>query len=306
MTEREDPVIRHERIRGDGVELHVAVAGAGPPVVLLHGFPENWTSWRHQLTPLVAAGFSVWVPDMRGYNESERPRERDAYHLRHLVADVAAVVRATGSPRAHIVGHDWGGVVAWTFAARHPELVDKLVILNAPHLDIYLDKVRRPPQMFRSWYVLLFLIPPVSEWALSAGGYRAVREMFCRSPARRGAFDEAHVRQYIAALSTPGALTAALNYYRANARPDRLAWARKAPVAAETLVIWGDRDPALGPEVLDNLQGVAPRSRVHHIADAGHWVQNEAPGEVNQLLTDFLRSPSLQPGAADDSRERPA
>jgi pimeloyl-ACP methyl ester carboxylesterase len=280
--------VRHERIRGDGVDLHVAIAGDGPPVILLHGFPENWRSWRRQFAALVAAGFSVWAPDMRGYNESERPRERDAYHLTHLVADVAAIVRATGQARAHIGGHDWGGLVAWTFAARHPDLVHRLVILNAPPVDIYLDKVRRPPQMFRSWYVLLFLVPHLAEWTLSARRYYALRRMFSRGPAQRGAFSEADIQQYVEALSAPGALTAALNYYRANAGPNGLASTRGLQITAETLVIWGDRDPALGTEVLDGIERVAPGSRVHHIASAGHWVQNEAPAEVNRVLVEFL------------------
>jgi pimeloyl-ACP methyl ester carboxylesterase len=257
-------------------------------VILLHGFPENWTSWRWQFAPLVDAGFSVWAPDMRGYNDSDRPTERQAYHLRHLVNDVASIVRATGHGRAHLVGHDWGGVVAWTFAGDHPDLLEKLVILNAPHMDIFLDKVRRPPQMFRSSYVLLFQVPGVAEWTLSAWNYRALRTSFRRLSARPGAFRDADIDHYVRGLSAPGALTAALNYYRANARPEPLARARRARVQAETLVIWGDRDPALGVELLDDLHTVAPHARVHHIADAGHWVQNEAPDEVNRTMVEFL------------------
>ncbi|MGH9330715.1 MAG: alpha/beta fold hydrolase, partial [Vicinamibacterales bacterium] len=215
--------IRHERVKADGLELHVAAAGEGPPVVLLHGFPENWRSWRRQFDPLVRAGFSVWAPDLRGYNLSDRPAARDAYHLRHLVADVAAIVRATGHRRAHIGGHDWGGVVAWTFAGHHPELVDKLVIFNAPHAKIYFEKVRRPPQMLRSWYVLFFLLPGLPERVMSARNFAAVRDMFKRQPARRGAFSDYDIDQYVEALSFPGALTAGLNYYRANLRADALA-----------------------------------------------------------------------------------
>jgi len=286
--DRDFEPLRHERIRGDGVDLHVAIAGDGPPVILLHGFPENWRSWRRQFGALVGAGFSVWAPDMRGYNESERPRDRDAYHLTHLVADVAALVRATGHARAHIGGHDWGGLVAWTLAARHPDFVDRLLILNAPPVEISLEKVRRPPQMFRSWYVLLFLVPHVAEWTLSARNYHAVRHMFSRGPAQPGAFSETDIRQYVEALSAPGALTAALNYYRANAGPNGLAAARGVRITAETLVIWGDRDQALGTEVLEGIERVAPRCRVHHIASAGRWVQNEAPAEVNRVLVDFL------------------
>jgi pimeloyl-ACP methyl ester carboxylesterase len=288
VQEFEELQVRHERIKADAVELHLAVVGSGPPVVLLHGFPENWRSWRRQFAALVHAGFSVWAPDMRGYNLSDKPADQAAYHLRHLIADVAAIVRAAGYPRAHIGGHDWGGIVAWTFAGHHPHLVDRLVIFNAPHLEIYREKVQRPPQMFRSWYVLLFLLPRLPELALSARNFRAVRDMFRRLPARAGAFNDEDIDEYVRALSSPGALTAALNYYRANVRSGGVALARSARIAAETLVIWGDQDPALGPELLDGLERVAPHVRVHRIAGAGHWVQNEAPEEVNRVLTDFL------------------
>lgn len=283
------PPVHHERVSGDGVELHVAEAGSGTPVILLHGFPENWTSWRHQIAALAAAGFSAWAPDLRGYNLSDRPSERSAYRLRHLVADVAAMVRATGAQRAHVVGHDWGGIIAWTFAGQYPELVDKLVILNAPHMRIYFKKVRRLPQLLRSWYVLFFQLPFVPEGALAACHFRAVRRMFEKSPARKGAFSKADIGNYIEALAHPGALTAALNYYRANMRGDQLGLARSSHIDAPTLVIWGERDPALSIGLLDGLEQVAPRVTVHRIPDAGHWVQNEAPDEVNRVLISFLR-----------------
>jgi pimeloyl-ACP methyl ester carboxylesterase len=282
--------LRHERIKADGVELHVARGGEGPPVILLHGFPETWHSWHRQIAALADAGFSVLAPDMRGYNLSDRPAPCRAYHLRHLVADVVALVRATGHPRAHIAGHDWGGIVAWTFAGEHPELLDKLVILNAPHPRIYFEKVRRPPQMFRSWYVLFFQLPALPEYALSARNFRAVRDMFKRYPARTGAFSDEDIEQYVEALSRPGALTAGLNYYRANLTSDAREMACSAVSGAETLVIWGELDPALGVELLEGLDRVAPRVRVHRISDASHWVQNEAPDEVNRVLTEFLRS----------------
>ena len=287
----EEVELRHERIAGDGVDLHVVTAGTGQPVILIHGFPENWHSWRRQIPALVATGFSVLVPDMRGYNLSSRPVEQSAYQLDHLVADVVALVQASGHPRAHIVGHDWGGIVAWTFADKHPELVDKLVILNAPHLKIYLEKVRHPRQMRRSWYMLFFLLPRLPELALSARNFQAIRDMFKLRPARKTAFTDTDVEEYVEALSQPGALTAALNYYRANftiANTHKLA--HSPAVRAETLVIWGELDPALGTELLEGLDQLAPNSRVHRIRDASHWVQNEAPKEVNQVLIDFLRS----------------
>jgi epoxide hydrolase 4 len=281
--------IHHERIQGDGVELHVARAGVGPAVVLLHGFPEHWQSWRHQIAPLVAAGYSVWAPDLRGYNLSERPPHRDAYHLRHLVEDLAAVMRAAGPSPAHLVGHDWGGVIAWTFAGMHPQLLRKLIILNAPHAAIYLEKVRRPPQLFRSWYVLFFQLPFLPEWALAFRNFRALRKIF-RQATKPDAFSPEEIESNIVALSQPGALSAALNYYRANFRREALNLATRSRVGAETLVIWGERDGALGTELLDGLERFAPRVRVHRIPEAGHWVQHEAPAEVNRALLDFLKA----------------
>ncbi|SCX94528.1 Pimeloyl-ACP methyl ester carboxylesterase [Nitrosospira sp. Nsp13] len=285
----EEIELRHERVTGDGIDLHVVMAGEGPPVILLHGFPENWRSWQRQIPALAAAGFSVWVPDMRGYNLSGRPSEQNAYQLDHLVADVAALVRATGYPRAHIVGHDWGGIIAWTFADKHPELVDRLVILNAPHLKIYAQEVRHPRQMFKSWYMLFFLLPRLPELALSANDFKAVRDMFKLRPTQKGAFSDKDIEAYIEALSQPGALTAALNYYRANltiANMRKIAFS--TPINAETLVIWGELDPALGIQLLEGLERVAPRLRVHRIRDSSHWIQNESPDEVNRIMIDFL------------------
>jgi pimeloyl-ACP methyl ester carboxylesterase len=284
--------VRHHRVSSDGVDLHVAVAGDGPPVVLLHGFPENWRSWQHQFAPLVHAGFSVWAADLRGYNLSGRPRGLRAYHLHRLIADVAAIVRDTGFPRAHICGHDWGGVIAWTFAGALPDLVGKLVIFNAPHMQIYLRTVWRPPQLLRSWYVLFFLLPWLPERILSARNFQVVRRMFERLPARPGTFSADDIDRYVTALSAPGAVTAALNYYRANAASGGISLARSARIRAETLVLWGDRDPALTPAVLTGLEAVAPRLQVVRFADVGHWIQNEAPEEVNPLLIEFLRAPS--------------
>jgi pimeloyl-ACP methyl ester carboxylesterase len=280
--------LRHQLVQADGAALHVAIAGDGPPVILLHGFPENWRSWRHQVPALVHAGFAVWAVDMRGYNLSDRPTDRSAYHLSHLVDDVAAVVHATGCPRTHIGGHDWGGIVAFAFAGRHPALVDKLVIFNAPHVKVYSEKVRRLPQMFRSWYVLFFLLPYLPERALAARHFAAIRHMFTGLRTRPGTFSDRAIEEYVEALSSSGALTAALNYYRANAWSDGVELARSAAIAAETLVIWGERDPALGVELLDGLEQVIPRLRIHRIPDAAHWVQNEAAEEVNRAVVEFL------------------
>ncbi len=279
--------IAHLTVAGDGVALHVARAGEGPPVILLHGFPENWRSWRPQIAPLLAAGFSVWIPDLRGYGLSGKPAARSAYAMAHLVRDVAALVRATGEPKAHVIGHDWGGVIAWSFAREYPELLDRLVILNAPHPSLYLRKVLRTRQIFRSWYVLFFQAPLLPEWLISAFDYWIVRRLFRRNPAQPGTFSPEEIEAKIEALAARGSLTAALNYYRANFLTLGQSAASPA-VAAPTLVIWGERDTFLGPELLDGLEEYVPRLEIQRLKDAGHWVQNEKPPEVNQALVRFL------------------
>lgn len=280
--------VRHERMAGDGVILHVARAGSGRPVILLHGFPESWRSWRAQIPALANAGFSVLAPDLRGYNQSDIPPARDAYELPHLVADVEALVRATGESRVCLVGHDWGGVVAWAFARDHPGLLEKLAIVNAPHPHLYIQQAKWPPQLLRSWYVAFFLVPGLSELVLSARRFHALRRMFRRSPARRGTFTEEDIDQYIEGISQPGALTAALNYYRANVRLGATRHWPSASIDVDTLVLWGEQDPALDLRLLDGLDRLVPRLRIHRFPHASHWVQNEAPEEFNRVLTQFL------------------
>jgi len=275
-------------IRGDGLDLHTLVAGEGRPVILLHGFPENAHSWRYQIPVLASAGFSVWAPDLRGYPPSEVSLHRSDYNLNKLVNDVAALVRATGHQRATIVGHDWGGIIAWAFAGAYPALLDRLVILNAPHMQLYMEKVWRTSQCFRSAYVGLFQLPYLPEKLLAAGNFLAVRRMFKNLPARKGTFTDADIATYIESLSHPGALTAALDYYRENLRSDGMSLARAARTEVPTLVIWGERDPALGIFLLDGVARFAPRVRIHRVPHASHWVQNEAPQEVNRALLAFL------------------
>lgn len=282
------PQVRLERIEGDGLRLHALVAGEGPPVVLLHGFPENGHSWQHQVPALAAAGFSVWVPNLRGYPPSDISPRRADYHLRHLVGDVAAIVSATGHPRAAVVGHDWGGLIAWAFAGAYPALLDRLVILNAPHMEVYAEKLRSTSQFFRSAYIAGFLLPRFPEWILSAGHFAVVRWMFRAFTARRGTFSDEDIARYVDCLSAPGALKAALDYYRANTGADSMELARSARTDAPVLVIWGEKDPALGSFLLEGLERFAPRVRIHRIPESSHWVQNEAPEEVNRVLLQFL------------------
>ncbi len=283
---------RYQRIKGDGLYLHTLVAGEGPPVVLLHGFPENGRSWQHQVPALASAGFSAWVPNLRGYPPSDISLRRGDYHLRHLINDVAAIVSATGHAQASIVGHDWGGIIAWAFSGAYPAWLDKLVILNAPHMQVYGEKVWWTSQLLRSFYIGLFQLPYLPERMLSAGNFFMVRHMFKSLPTHRGTFNDEDIAQYVEGLSHPGALKAALAYYRENMVSDGMALARSAWTNAPVLVIWGEKDPALGTFLLDGVERYAPRVRIHRIPRASHWVQNEAPEEVNRVLLAFLGLPS--------------
>jgi epoxide hydrolase 4 len=276
-------------VSGEGIRLSATCAGdGGRRVILLHGFPENSSTWLHQFGPLADAGFAVIAPDLRGYGTSDRPVPTASYGIQHLVEDVAAIIRNEGQ-RAAVVGHDWGGLIAWRLAALYPELLDKLVILNSPHPRIFAKRVRRPPQMFRSWYLLPALVPGLSERTLAAGDFWIVRRMFRTMPARPGTFPEDRIERFVDGLRPPGALTAALSYYRANVGKRELVGDRK-PITVPTLVVWGDLDPALGVDLLDGLDRYVDHLTIRRIPDAGHWVQNEAPEEVNAALLDFLHS----------------
>ena len=268
------------------MDLHVEVAGQGPAVLLLHGFPHSPRVWRHQVGPLVEAGFTVAVPAMRGYGRSGRPTGVAAYALPRLAGDVAALADAFGDGGpVHVVGHDWGGIVAWAFAAACPERVGRLAVINAPHLRRWAEEVRRPPQALRSAYAAAFQIPALPERALAVAHFallrRAVRATYA------GPVPLADEDAYVAALRPPGALAAALNYYRALRRPDSLALGNR-PTEAETLVVWGERDPFLGSGLLRGLGRVAPNARVHRFPEAGHTPQAEAPDAVNRVLVPFL------------------
>jgi pimeloyl-ACP methyl ester carboxylesterase len=273
-----------------GVRLHYVEAGAGPLVLLLHGFPEFWGSWRYQIPALVDAGFRVLAPDLRGYNLSDKPAGVESYRVANVVGDVAGLIQHAGEERAALVGHDWGGGIAWATAMRHPEIVHRLVILNAPHPAAYLRELRSPGQLLRSWYVFVFQLPFLPEWLVRAGDYALVERALRGEPTRLGAFTEEDIRDYKQALGRPGALTAAINYYRAAFRHRRDLQRRLRPIDVPTLLLWGERDRYLGIRLTEGLEPWVPRLRVERFPDAGHWVHREVPERVNRSLTAFLRT----------------
>jgi pimeloyl-ACP methyl ester carboxylesterase len=284
----EFPNYGHHEAKINGTCLHFVEAGVGPLVVLLHGFPQFWYCWRHQISALAEAGFRVIAPDMRGYNLSDKPEGVAAYRMEELVEDVVSLVRHAGEKIAHVVGHDWGGVIAWTVAQRRPEVVNRLAVLNAPHPAAYRRELRSFDQLSRSWYVLFFQLPWLPERYLRAGHFARLGRMFRADPSRADTFTPQDVRRYKEALGQPGAVTAAVNYYRAALRYPQTREEMERPVSVPTLVIWGERDRYLSPRLLDGLEQWVPGVRVERLPGVSHWVQEESPEEVNRLLINFL------------------
>ena len=269
------------------VRLHYVEAGKGPLVVLLHGFPEFWYAWRNQIGPLARAGFRVVALDMRGYNLSDKPAGVAAYRVPLLVDDLAGLIRACGVTRASVVGHDWGAGVAWAFAMQRPELLDRIAVLNGPHPERLLRAFRTARQLAKSWYMLFFQLPGLPEVIARRDNFALITRALRDEPRRRGAFDEADIERYVAALSQPGALTAMINYYRAMFR--RGGSVPMTPVEAPALVIWGELDPHLERELAVPDPRLVPRARVAYVPEASHWVQHDQPARVNELLIAFLR-----------------
>ena len=265
-------------------------------MVLLHGYPEFWYGWRQQIPALAEAGFRVVAPDARGYNLSSKPAGVSAYTPRRLAADVRDLIAERGASRAYLAGHDWGAAVAWVAAMAHPEVVERLAILNVPHPRRMLESLRRPSrQVGRSWYIFFFQLPWLPERAVRAGDWWGLRRGFERD-ARAGAFTAQDIDRYREAWSQPGAVSATINYYRASMRrpgsnraSSRPA-AGLAPVQAPTLVIWGERDRYLGADLAEPRRADVPNlERVVRLPGASHWVQHDEPEHVSQLLIDFFQ-----------------
>jgi pimeloyl-ACP methyl ester carboxylesterase len=286
-----DNVQKEGFIHVNGVELHYVSQGSGPLALLLHGFPEFWYSWRHQL-PFLARKFLAVAPDLRGYNTSDKPRGVKAYFLEELMADVRGLIDSLGNGKATVIGHDWGGVIAWSLAAFYPEVVDRLVIMNAPHPLAYLREVRRNRRQLRSsWYVFMFQIPGLPEWYMRKSGFQMLDKVFRGWVHRKEAFSAEDIREFKKAMGRPGCLTAAINYYRGLFRdPSALARLKNYPkIQVPTQIIWAEHDRALTNELTHDLGPyftVPPQIR--YVPGCSHWVQQEQPETVNRFLEEFL------------------
>jgi pimeloyl-ACP methyl ester carboxylesterase len=270
-----------------GVRLHYVTAGTGPLVILLHGFPELWYAWRKQIPALAQAGYRVVAPDMRGYNLSGKPRGISSYGARILVEDVAHLIRACGEERAHIVGHDWGGGIAWAFAMTHPAMTTRLAVLNSPHPERLLAALKSPSQLLKSWYMFFFQLPWLPEAVAARDGYARWLSTLRDEPLVKDAFTPADLAVYAESYAQPGAATAMLDYYRAMFR---LSLAPKLTrVETDTLVIWGEQDPHLRRDLARPSPDRVPNARVEYLSDASHWVLHERPEKVNALLIEHFR-----------------
>src|SRR3954469_2611719 len=267
------------------VVLHYVEAGDGPLVLLLHGFPEFWYGWRQQIAPLVEAGFPVAPPDLRGYNLSSRLDGFTEYTADKPAEDIHGLIHELGAESAMVVGHDWGGTVAWTLAMNHPEVVDRLAILNAAHPRKLNEGLRNPRQLLRSWYFFYFQFPRLPERRARRRQWRVFKR-FLRDA--RPSYTAEEMDRYVDAWSQPGAANAMIDYYRAAVRLSSKQ-GEPRPIAAPTLVIWGQGDRYLGPKLAEPHHEDVPRlDRVERIANASHWVHHDEAERVNELLVNFL------------------
>jgi pimeloyl-ACP methyl ester carboxylesterase len=272
-------------VEANGLRFELEETGEGGHLALcLHGFPEHLVSWRNQAPVLASMGYRVWAVNQRGYGRTSRPAGAAAYALPNLIADVAALIDASGAKQVTLIGHDWGAMVAWCFAAGRVRPLERLVIMNVPHPLRFRAALKHWRQRSKSWYIAFFQIPMLPERMLAARGGAAVRRMFAGLPVPAEVVD-VYARQ----IAEPGAATAMLNWYRATGSTSDIP-GLDTPIAVPTLVIWGENDVALDLICLHGTDRYVRNLRIERLPGISHWVQQHAPDVVNALLRDFLPS----------------
>jgi pimeloyl-ACP methyl ester carboxylesterase len=274
----------------NGLNLHIVEAGdAGDPLlVLLHGFPEFWWAWRHQITPLAQAGYHVVVPDMRGYNTSDAPQEVAAYELDTLAADVIGIADAFGAERFDLVSHDWGAVISWWVAATYPDRLKHVVLMDGPHPDVWgKQAMKHPTQALKSTYVAFFQLPWVPEATLGSFDFAGLRGMI-EGSAHKGTFEPGALDRYAEAWAHPGSLTAMLNYYRALRQ--RLHGEKPARLAPPTLILWAGDDLFLERNVAEAGLALCDDGKLEFVEGASHWLHIEMPEKINARVIEWLGS----------------
>lgn len=274
------------------VQLHVVTAGTddGEPVFLLHGFPEFWYGWKHQIPFLAENGYRVVVPDQRGYNLSDKPKGVANYAVDILTQDVINLANTLGYEKIYLVGHDWGGVVAWWTATIFPDRLKKLVILNVPHPYVFLQQYRQGNimQWLKSWYVGFFQVPFIPEALMSLGDYSLMEQAIRRS-ARRTTFTDEDIENYRRAWSQPHALTSMLNWYRAMSKSiENSNIFKERRISVPTLMLWGENDVALGKELAQPSIELCDDGALIFYPNATHWVQHDEADNVNREIHNFI------------------
>jgi pimeloyl-ACP methyl ester carboxylesterase len=281
-----------ERMQANGLSFEVHTAGdpaSDRLALLLHGFPEHAFSWRHQLPLFAKLGYRVWAPNQRGYGESDKPRGVANYRIDALVSDVAGLIDAAGARRVTLVGHDWGGLVAWEFAARRARPLDRLVIMNVPHPVRFREELAsNPAQRRRSLYALFFQLPWLPEWFMRRKGAALIDEAFRGMAIDKSRFSDDVLAVFRQNVLAPGAATAMLNWYRAAGRRFGRLGSETRPIETPTLLIWGEADTALGKETTFGTERFVKDFTVRYLPGVSHWVQQEAPEAVNEILAEWL------------------
>ena len=282
---------KHEFITTNNIKLHYVTQGSGPLMLMLHGFPEFWYSWRHQI-PEFASDYQVVAVDLRGYNDSEKPQHKSAYVMTEFVQDVKGVIQGLGYESCVLVSHDWGGAIAWNFAYAYPEMVDKLIVMNLPHPAKFAEGLRTRQQLLKSWYIFLFQLPFLPEFLIKLGDYRAIDRALRGMAVDKSTFTPFDIQAYKDAAAKPGALTATINYYRNIARGfvDRPHW---DVLEVPTLMIWGENDRALGKELTYDTADYVRDFQIQYVPNCSHWVHQEQPQLVNGYMRDFLASKAV-------------
>ncbi len=255
-------------------------------MLMLHGFPEFWYSWRHQI-PEFAKDHKVVALDLRGYNESDKPATQSAYVMAELIKDVQGMITGLGYDRCVLVGHDWGGAIAWSFAYAYPEMLERLIVLNMPHPAKFAEGLRTLQQLLRSAYIFFFQLPLLPELLIQLNDYQLLEAAFKGMAVNKNAFSEADIEAYKNAFARRDTLTAALNYYR-NMFAQGFTTQDWGVLTVPTLLIWGEDDTALGKELTYGTEAYVQDFRIRYIPHCSHWVQQEQPQLVNQLMREFL------------------
>ncbi|MFI5105629.1 MAG: alpha/beta fold hydrolase [Terriglobales bacterium] len=280
------------RVAANGINFEVATMGSGDRLALcLHGFPEHAYSWRYQMPLLAQLGYRVWAPNLRGYGATDSPREVSAYKTRALVEDVASLIRAANPKETLLLAHDWGAALAWSLAMDQPQLLDRLVILNLPHPACFARELRRPIQLFKSWYMFFFQLPWLPEFLLGRRQGRAASELIRRTSRNPARFSDEALEVYRANAARTGGLTAMINWYRALFRSGamRRFFGHDIPVVhLPTLFLWGDADVALSLRTTRGTEQYVSDLTFRVLPGVSHWIQQEAPEAVNAMLEAWL------------------